>query len=234
MCGIYFSYSYTDLHRPSEELLHRLRSRGPDHCQSFSQACAQRFQDPADGFWFLTSTVLSLRGEGIAKQPFFDSQSGSYLCWNGEAWAIDAAPVINNDTEQVFKRLLEANRAGIPKNESREPDQAFENIVNVLKSIKGPYAFVFFDSRTGRVIFGRDILGRRSLAFKKEGTDSVQICSIVDPDDSEGWQEVDSNQLCTIDFDSTNHLFHLMKIDRVNSSQSQTSRVCRMHCEVRI
>ena len=113
------------------------------------------------------------------------------LCWNGEAWKIDGRAVKGNDGEAIFALLTEASV-------SAAGDEAA--IVNVLRSIRGPFAFVYFDNPSGRVYFGRDRLGRRSLlTFSNKDDQSLTISSISGSCDSL-WKEVEADgiYICNI------------------------------------
>lgn len=91
-----------------------------------------------------------------------------------------------NDTEQLFKSLIDATRQGT------------EDIIKVINSISGPFAFVFYDKLNGRVWFGRDCLGRRSLllhhtTLERDGYDAFIVASVTDGHPEKGWQEVEAD-----------------------------------------
>ncbi|KAK4103437.1 hypothetical protein N658DRAFT_505137 [Parathielavia hyrcaniae] len=155
--------------------------------------------------WLLrfTSTVLALRGGHVARQPLTDddddddddddartgSGSGSVMCWNGEAWRVDgrAVGVGENDGEVVFARLLAAA--------SSDGGSGVEAVLEVLRGIEGPFAFVFYDASAGRVFFGRDRLGRRSLLLTASvvgGRRGLALCSVAAPGE-DGWREVEAD-----------------------------------------
>ncbi|CUS08935.1 unnamed protein product [Tuber aestivum] len=175
MCGILFSIApttYSPPHSTSTSLPDLISRRGPDitntHVTTFANYTLT-----------FTSSVLSLRGK-LTPQPLIDPVSGSVLCWNGEAWRINSAlaPAGVNDGEEVLKLLLSAEA----------PEKGFAGIA-------GPWACVFFDAVRGRVWFGRDCLGRRSLLELRKGRwkDGVTIASVGDG--HEGWKEVEAEGL---------------------------------------
>jgi hypothetical protein len=66
-------------------------------------------------------------------------------------------------------------------------------IINVFRSIEGPFAFVYYDGSSGTLYFGRDRLGRRSLMIsldKASGT--LTLCSIAESCDPQ-WKEVEAD-----------------------------------------
>ncbi|RPB06196.1 hypothetical protein L873DRAFT_1727291 [Choiromyces venosus 120613-1] len=181
MCGILFSITpSTSPPRSTSTFLPGLISRrGPDSINTHSTT----FENYTLTF---ASSVLSLRGK-LTPQPLVDAATGSVLCWNGEAWRINATLVSRgvNDGGEVLKLLLSAET----------PEKGFGVIA-------GPWACVFFDVVRGRVWFGRDCLGRRSLLVLRKGDwkDGVTISSVGDG--QEGWKEVEAEGLKYFDFQS--------------------------------
>ena len=135
-------------------------------------------------YWLsFTSTVLALRGDHVEYQPFVDPQSGSVLCWNGEAWRIESEPISGNDGQRVFELLIKASSQNLSSNSNTI-------ILKVLRSISGPFAFVFFDKIHNQIYFGRDRLGRRSLLYNTEfHPGCMEFASTADLE-STSWREV--------------------------------------------
>jgi asparagine synthetase B (glutamine-hydrolysing) len=113
--------------------------------------------------------VLSLRGGGgnnkqVTQQPLVDPTNGNILLWNGEIFASSLVPVNadENDGQNLLFKLGETS-----------------DLLSVFESIKGPYAFVFYEKKTNFVYFGRDRLGRRSLliSLNKEKS-SLSLTSV--------------------------------------------------------
>jgi asparagine synthetase B (glutamine-hydrolysing) len=128
-----------------------------------------------------------LRGGHVIAQPFTDISSGSALCWNGEAWKIGSDPVAGNDGEAIFDLLLKASSPQKPASES------IRDVLKVLQSISGPFAFVFLDKLHSQIYYGRDRLGRRSLLLKDNGhATSLELSSIAEPA-SGPWKEVEAD-----------------------------------------
>ncbi|KAI6374282.1 hypothetical protein MCOR25_003227 [Pyricularia grisea] len=188
MCGIHLCIRLdsSDLSgsRPLDPAVERrLCSRGPDHLGRV-EARLESWQ------LSFTSTVLALRGDSITTQPFQDAASGSVLCWNGEAWRVCDRVVEGNDGAQVFELLTGTSDAGASE------DKTEEGILDVLRSIEGPFSFVFLHSPTKKIYYGRDRLGRRSLVASSD--DGFKLCSIAESSVS-SWQEVEADGIYCLD-----------------------------------
>jgi asparagine synthetase B (glutamine-hydrolysing) len=112
-----------------------------------------------------------------------DAATGFVLCWNGEAWGIRGEPVKGNDGEAVLALLAEASRGA-------------GDVMDVLRAIEGPFAFIYLDKPAKRLYYGRDRLGRRSLLVKN-GVPFVLSSIAETPVD--GWSEVEANGCYTLD-----------------------------------
>lgn len=181
MCGIFavLSASQNPV-QPSSTLRTRLVNRGPDHLGQYDLP-ADSSRDWSLGF---TSTVLALRGSALVEQPLVNEAGEHVLCWNGEAWRIGGRAVSRNDGAEVLEGLTTKDDAG-----------------EFLRSIQGPFAFVFFSKSRNRLYFGRDRLGRRSLLMRHTA-DSFKLSSVAE-ESGEGWQEVEADGFYSIDVLST-------------------------------
>ncbi|GFP58009.1 asparagine synthetase domain-containing protein C4F6.11c [Trichoderma asperellum] len=190
MCGIHAAISVdANYHTLSPGLEQRLRNRGPDHLGAVkTQLCRD---DASSLYLTLTSTVLSLRGDHVARQPLVDEESGSVLCWNGEAWKLGGKPVEGNDGEAILSMLIAAS-----SNNSGDKD----SILDALRSIEGPFAFIFLDKKAKRLYYGRDRLGRRSLLLKRE--EDFLLSSIAEAP-AVGWAEVEADGCYIIELSET-------------------------------
>ncbi|KAH0491269.1 hypothetical protein TgHK011_002706 [Trichoderma gracile] len=198
MCGIHGAVTANGRpHRLSPGLERRLRNRGPDHLGTVE---AQLSPDEGSLCVTLTSTVLSLRGDHLAKQPLVDAESGSVLCWNGEAWKLSGRLVEGNDGEAVLSLLTAAA--------SRDPGSE-DSVLDALRSIDGPFAFIFLDRRAKRLYYGRDRLGRRSLLLKRG--DEFLLSSIAEAP-ADGWAEVEADGCYTIQLDATDSPTELVPV----------------------
>ncbi|KAL0950911.1 hypothetical protein HGRIS_007670 [Hohenbuehelia grisea] len=162
MCGIFFS-AYPESQVQNDQfcdLCDRLESnnaaRGPDAQRAFVKS----FDVPAASLKPETSSALHLRffsselrlrGSQPVLQPH--ERDGNILCWNGEIFEGLEVKPDENDGVKLFQRLCELS------NPSQIPD--------LLATVEGPYAFVFYHSQTRQIIFGRDPLGRRSLLMHR-------------------------------------------------------------------
>jgi asparagine synthetase B (glutamine-hydrolysing) len=182
MCGIYCGIScHGRILPPPETLLAKLESRGPDAIQQHvvrveSAACCLTF----------VSSVLSLRGRRVVEQPLVDPATDSVLCWNGEAWSIGGAAVTGNDSEAVFRLLLEA--AG----------ESHRSIIDTFSRIRGPFSCIFYDGRRNLLFFGRDILGRRSMVKSMTHRGDFILCSVPHPDSDATWTEVEADGMYVV------------------------------------
>lgn len=180
MCGIFASVRRRKDSPVSQPLRDYLVNRGPDHIGTVQRII--RLGDQAELCLTCVATVLSLRGHGITEQPLVSQDTNSILCWNGEAWSIGGCPVYANDGAAVLGALDGA--------------VGHENILGVLRAVEGPFAFVYYDPRGGRIYFGRDRLGRRSLLVHDE--DDFLLSSVADPSVT-GWREVEADGVYTLD-----------------------------------
>jgi asparagine synthetase B (glutamine-hydrolysing) len=195
MCGIHALISSGDPFAKCPSLTELLCNRGPDHLgQATRTLPSQDGQGPGVALSF-TSTVLALRGDHVAKQPFEHPASGSVLCWNGEAWKIDGRPVSGNDGEEIFSLLTPSSRL--------HADQRRHHILTTLRSIQGPFAFLYYDAPGRHLYFGRDRLGRRSLLINKAaGPHAIALSSVADSRDP-GWAEVQADGIYSMHLDAT-------------------------------
>ena len=183
MCGIFVSISNHEPISPGKIVATRLQRRGPDSTSVTTRNVTQ---------WSLRSfgMVLALRGPDVIDQPYvdYDRRGGSFLCWNGEIWKHNEHPVQGNDTEHIFPHLCDATGSDAKKAHI----SSHTAVVQAIRSVKGPFAFIFYDEVNCQLYFGRDCLGRRSLLCKSDEV-SMQISSVSDG--SDGWYELDANRV---------------------------------------
>ncbi|KAG5985091.1 hypothetical protein E4U55_001595 [Claviceps digitariae] len=180
MCGIHAAIYTAGTCPKSAVLERRLRNRGPDH-----QGTVTTFLDHGHATTLaFTSTVLSLRGDHVAKQPLVDQVTGSVLCWNGEAWKLRGREVQGNDGEAILSLLTEASRTHAVGDDGT-------SVLRVLREIEGPFAFIYYDKVARRLFYGRDRLGRRSLLVK--AGDPFVLASIADDCAAGDWAEVEAD-----------------------------------------
>jgi asparagine synthetase B (glutamine-hydrolysing) len=219
MCGIFFSLSRHGYASPDANTARLLRNRGPDHTGSHQINIPPKGDDAPELYATFLSTVLSLRGTTVVSQPLIDADTGSTLCWNGEAWSIRGDVLTDNDSNVVFECLLKvcANIAS-----SLDTTKA---VVELLSSIRGPYAIVFYDAVNRRIYYGRDCLGRRSLLRKSTSDGSLISSSVCDNATGEAWAEVEADGIYVIDLNAApaSHDLHITHIPHTRSGKPQIS-----------
>jgi asparagine synthetase B (glutamine-hydrolysing) len=192
MCGIFCSICPKHALKPDQQTLENLKARGPDSFKEHivvlpaSQTGGSR---PASLTLTFVATVLALRGDHIQVQPLVDTHTNSVLCWNGEAWKFNSRVVSGNDTSQVFELLLSASNAPRSRDE----------VLRVLTTIAGPFAFVYFDAISSTLYYGRDRLGRRSLMISRDAAFSLIISSNSTNSTYSSCNEVDTATIHALD-----------------------------------
>ncbi|KAI1319261.1 asparagine synthase-domain-containing protein [Xylariaceae sp. FL0255] len=192
MCGIHVVLSsHSPQQPPSDDLIDRLRSRGPDHLGSIVVHVG-----PSAQTLTCTSTVLALRGNRVTAQPFHNPQTGCILCWNGEAWRIAGRQVEGNDGESIFGLLAEAGASGAAVDVK-------DSILDALRSIEGPFAFAYFHHPSQTLFFARDRLGRRSLlSYQDEASGTFMLSSVSESCDL-AWKEVELDGIYHLSLSAT-------------------------------
>lgn len=202
MCGIFFSCTNQNLVDPSDCHYADLRRRGPDSFNTIRRQVLRKQPDSTCiSYLNFTATVLSLRGGLIVEQPLEDPQSGSILCWNGEAWKLNGTTIVGNDAVAIMNSLVDAVGSHIS---SYSQDRALEGgttqtVMGVMKSISGPFAFIFFDAQSQMIFYGRDSLGRRSLLQSKATDGSLSLSSISQSTGTGEWTEVEAGCIYRVD-----------------------------------
>lgn len=186
---------------PSTITCEYIKRRGPD-CyntiyREFNGGSLQASDSPElKASMIFSTSVLSLRGNFIAEQPLEDSQTGSILCWNGEAWKINDRVCEGNDAKAVFDELLQAVKPNMIPSSAEKTALA---VINALRNVSGPGAFVFYDGLNQNVFYGRDRLGRRSLLQAVDSSGNLLISSVCHPSGFETWTEVKAGSMCVLD-----------------------------------
>lgn len=197
MCGIFFSISHHRHVLPSEAELELLKKRGPDSCKTIQRVVHGKSRI-APHYLTFCSTVLSLRGTHLVQQPLQDPSSESLFCWNGEAWSYEGKAIEGNDAQVVFNLLLEAAEGTFPCADGEVP---LSRALCVFSKISGPFAFLFYDARSQRIFFGRDVLGRRALLTTITDDGSILISSVGGDSTPNAWEEVEADGIHVIEID---------------------------------
>ncbi|CAH7671245.1 asparagine synthase-domain-containing protein [Phakopsora pachyrhizi] len=151
------------------------------------------------------ASVLHLRGSSLTTQPISSNTSDSLFLWNGEIFDGILVPEDCNDGQILFERL-----------ENRSDDVS---VLDVMRSIEGPYAFIYYDSKDKKIWFGRDPLGRRSLMKIQEAVDqslttTLFVASHFDRGSALRSVEVSANRLSYVQVE-TNNALRLTEVDRL-------------------
>lgn len=222
MCGIFFSCTNHTLADPSDCHYADLKRRGPDSFNTIRRQILGEQLDsgneacPYISYVNFTATVLSLRGGLIFEQPLEDPHSGSILCWNGEAWKLNGATIVGNDAVAIMNSLVDVVASHIS---SSTKDRVLEGattqaVMGVMKSISGPFAFIFFDAQSQMIFYGRDSLGRRSLLQSTSTDGSFSLSSISQSTATDEWTEVEAGCIYRINLGNA-----LPTINDLNSSK---------------
>jgi asparagine synthetase B (glutamine-hydrolysing) len=231
MCGIFFSLCRHGQIAPDDNTARLLRNRGPDHT-GLHQIDVSLQGDGSQLHATFLSTVLSLRGAAVIVQPLIDENTKSVLCWNGEAWSISGNAIAGNDSKVVFELLLQACSTG----SSHDSKAA---VIQVLSSIRGPYAIVYYDAVNNRIYYGRDCLGRRSLLRKSTSDGSLVLSSVCDNATGEAWAEVEADGIYVVDLSTAEtaqddfsiaHIPHARSGDIASSELFFVGRCSSLRC----
>ena len=156
MCGILYQHGREPVVAGRfEQALARMRLRGPDH------RAAERGQ-VADRHWALGHTRLSIIDlSAEAHQPFADASGRHRLAYNGEIYnhaevreALEAEGCrfrTRSDTEVLLQALLHwGAEAALPR-------------------LRGMFAFVLLDTKSGELLAARDPFGQKPLYYSETG-----------------------------------------------------------------
>ena len=195
MCGFTLLLSQGPSPLISEPQRVALKARGPDsfqivHRQYTVSVAGGPLCPPRPSLSLsLAASVLSLRGMKVQSQPLIDHGSGSLFTWNGEAWLSGSKEVQGNDAHFVFRRILA--RANFSQDALPREERLVLVLRDVLGAITGPFSFLFFDTRSSCLFYGRDFLGRKSLLHRRSERGTLEVSSLPMEGDPGGWTEVD-------------------------------------------
>ncbi|KAK3856966.1 hypothetical protein Pcinc_036749 [Petrolisthes cinctipes] len=150
MCGICFVCGVGVSPRQLDKLIEPdwefLRKRGPDGVAKEYLQINEEIQGVMAG------CVLWLQGSSPHTQPIID-RHGNMLLWNGDVLHGHQIPVEMSDTKYLSDQL------------SNIDDE--NQLLSLLSDIKGPWSFIYYQTNTKRLYFGRDALGRHSLLWRR-------------------------------------------------------------------
>ena len=200
------------VYRAWPSVLHNVQRRGPDCLKTIQHEFQSSIAgDSHSRSWTLslTSSVLSLRGEGITAQPLSSSDGRLLLAWNGQIFDWDTTGTGSDRASSSKVRLdsghndglilLDRIQAFLDGQDEDGSGASCEHALNAaLAEIEGPYAFVLLDLHESRLYFGRDPLGRRSLLLHRTAaSSSIAIVSVASDGLLSAAQEEDSGATLT-------------------------------------
>ncbi|NXT88758.1 ASND1 protein, partial [Anhinga rufa] len=185
MCGICCVVTLCSQHAVrdffSEDILCRLRRRGPDGSKQLIKTVSDLSYE-----CLFSGHVLHLRGL-MTPQPLEDANNNVFL-WNGEIFNGVHVGDLENDTEVMFHHLALC---------SSEAD-----ILSLFSSLRGPWSFIYYQASRHTLWFGRDYFGRRSLLWQFNNEDASAFCltsvSVYSKSGNQ-WQEVPASGIFKID-----------------------------------
>lgn len=73
-------------------------------------------------------------------------------------------------------------------------------LLSLLTSIEGPFAFIYYRASSNKIWFSRDCLGRRSLLWYRSENGPFMLSSVAQADMD--WEEVPADGIYCIDLES--------------------------------
>jgi len=213
------------LQRCWPSVLQNIANRGPDCLNTVQHHFRINDSSSAAASWTLsfTSSVLSLRGDGVTQQPLCSIDGRLLLAWNGQIFDWDAP----EDESDADRNRATSSRVRLDSGENdaivlldsiqrlletqhRDGSQvcSVQHALNTaLSQVEGPYAFVLLDCLESKLYFGRDPLGRRSLLLHRSpqystlSIVSVAAAPLMSAAEEVGASltEIDCSSLWTID-----------------------------------
>ncbi|XP_044004502.1 asparagine synthetase domain-containing protein 1 [Aphidius gifuensis] len=128
-----------------------------------------------------------MQGKNPTSQPCIDDEE-NILLWNGD---IFSGPLNddheNSDTLTLMLKL-----------------KSSKNVIEVLKSIGGPFSIIYYQKSTDIIFFGRDFFGRHSLLIDIDSVDKSLTLSSVGSKKIDGLIELPAVGIFSIDLKNNN------------------------------
>ncbi|CDK28653.1 unnamed protein product [Kuraishia capsulata CBS 1993] len=139
-----------------DDLVPKIVARGSNYCSFKSEAFSQ------GGGFEMFSSVLSLRAP-FTPQPRTEEFSRWIVQFNGELYndELDHDGEHYNDTEYIFESL---ERLG--------------DVFKVVEKLEGEFAYCILDKLEQKVYFGKDILGKKALAYSVKANGELYVSSV--------------------------------------------------------
>lgn len=193
-----------------DALYPKILCRGSDYCNYIHN-------ESTFGELEYFSSVLSLRPP-LTKQPYqkieSDIMKRFMIQFNGELYneEIDSNGIHENDIKFISNTLETLVNECIKRNNLDE-NMVEECLIKTIGKLEGEFAYVITDNVSNKIYFGKDQLGKKSLAvcLKNDGTEEgseIFISSVVPSDEAqkEGFQECKNAILYVFDLKS-----HILK-----------------------
>ncbi|KAL0490801.1 asparagine synthetase domain-containing protein [Acrasis kona] len=165
----------------------------------------------------LFGSLLALRGLPTP-QPLVDQSKNHVLCWNGEVFGDEQI------YQQIKNRLSGANDTAFLMDQLSQYDTV-EQSLNLFSKVEGPFSFIYLN-RQNYLLFGRDIMGRRSLLYSLQSNSyfalSSTACALHCSDSLEVtvWEEIPNNGIYHLDLSQSQHQMQLHPWENLFSSNS--------------
>ncbi|GFY88728.1 asparagine synthase family protein [Actinidia rufa] len=135
---------------------------------------------------YFIGATLQLRGRNPIIQPLADT-SGNILIYNGEIFGGIYVRSDSNDAEVLLKALGKCCSCSSHEHigACHETGKEQNSVPDLLSTIKGPWALIYWQASSRTTWFGRDAFGRRSLLVHwPTSEDSRLLLSSVSPPNS--------------------------------------------------
>ncbi|KAH9642735.1 hypothetical protein HF086_010388, partial [Spodoptera exigua] len=144
-----------------DQVKNRIKNRGPDDSNTLEIALDN------DMTAFFYGAVLWMQGPELTPQPV-ETEKGVFL-YNGDIFD-ETWPNNVSDTLVILDKLHDNDKT-----------LTEDYIVKQLKTLKGPFAIIYYDKLNKQIYFMRDRIGRSTLLFYKN-ENSVIISSVLGRD----------------------------------------------------
>ncbi|XP_021756673.1 asparagine synthetase domain-containing protein 1-like isoform X2 [Chenopodium quinoa] len=169
-------HSYVARDKETEREISCLRAMRD--CKPFSDGDSGSGMQQSVAEMCFVGAVLQLRGTKPVVQPLV-SATGNVLIYNGEIYDGLYVSCDSNDTNVLLQSLEDCCCCQSHENVS---SCSGKPIPELLSSIKGPWAAIYWQAASRTLWFGRDALGRRSLLVHwPTSEDSRLVLSSVSP-----------------------------------------------------
>lgn len=205
-----------ELYNLVEEISRAISSRGPDATTDKSLSFGNDMQQQIQVT--LIASLLALRGDRPFPQPVSMDHGNNthWLIWNGEIFGNEyfRECVIEhgNDTICLLSHLV---------NCSNETE-----VLNTFANIEGPFGFVYVNTTDNYLLFGRDILGRRSLLYSMNESGNELVISSVAchiPGFSQ-WRSIGVNGIFKLSLNPNQTLQESLELIEWNEIYSRTQK----------